>query len=352
MAGAANARRTAFVTGGTGFLGTNLVEELVSAGWDVTALHRAGSQTAHLDRLGVRRVEGDVTDVESLRRGMPGAVDAVFHVAANLTFWAPRHREQERVNVGGTANVARVARERGAGRLVHTSSIAAFGEHPEPITEETPSNAEHARLNYFRTKWRAEGEVRRAIDAGLDAVIVNPANVVGPHDRTGWSRLFFLVERRKLPVLYPGRASFCHVREVARAHVAAAVRGRCGASYLLGGADATYAEVLRTIAELLGRPAPRLAPPAPVLLAIAAVAVLPSYLTRREPPITPEGTYLVCRTELCRSDRAERELGYRPVPLRTMLEDAYRWLVGEGLLPRRLAEAGSGDRGGASATAP
>lgn len=349
MTAGENAPRTAFVTGGTGFLGTNLVEELVTAGWDVTALHRPGSSTERLERLGVRRAVGDVTDVGSLRRAMPPGVDTVFHVAASLTFWAPLHAEQERVNVGGTANVVTVARERGARRLVHTSSIAAFGEHPGPVTEDTPSNAERARLNYFRTKWRAEAEVRRGIEAGLDAVLVNPANIVGPHDRSGWSRLFFLVEERKLPVLYPGSASWCHVREVARAHIAAAIRGRCGANYLLGGADAPFAEVLQIVAELLGRPAPRRTLPAPVLRAIAAVAVLPSYVTRREPPITPENAYLVCRDELCRSDRAERELGYRPVPLRTMLEDAYGWLVAEGLLPRRPATDPQGRGAGAPA---
>jgi nucleoside-diphosphate-sugar epimerase len=338
MSAAANGRRTAFVTGGTGFLGTHLVEQLASSGWDVTALHRAGSRVAELDRLRVRRVLGDVRDVEALRRAMPEGVDAVFHVAASLTFWAPRHREQDAVNVGGTRNVVAVARERGARRLVHTSSIAAFGEHAGAVTEETPSNAERARLNYFRTKWQAEVEVRRGIDAGLDAVILNPANIVGPHDRTGWSRMFFLVEGRKLAALYPGpgRGSWCHAREVARAHVAAAQRGRCGANYLLGGADAPYAEFQRMIAALLGRAPPRRALPEPVFRALAAITVLPSYVTRREPPVTPENAYLVCRDLLCRSDRAQRELGYRPVPLREMLEDAHAWLVGEGLLPPPL----------------
>ncbi len=329
------ARRTAFVTGGTGFVGTNLVEELVSSGWDVTALHRPAARTGALVRLGVRRVEGDVTDLGSLRRAMPEGVDAVFHVAACLTFWGPRHREQERVNVEGTANVARVARERRARRLVHTSSIAAFGEHGGVVTEDTPSNAERARLNYFRTKRRGELEVRRAIDAGLEAVILNPANVVGPHDRTGWSRIFLLVERRKLPFHYPGRASFCHSREVARAHVAAALRGRSGANYLLGGADATYADLVREVAALVGRPPPRHTAPAWVVETLAAISVLPSYVTRREPPVTPEGAYLVCHDQLCSSDRAVRELAYRPMPLRAMLEDAYRWLVAEGCLPAR-----------------
>jgi dihydroflavonol-4-reductase len=337
MAMSAQERRTAFVTGATGFVGANLVTELVAGGWDVTALHRPSSRVGHLDRLGVRRAVGDVTDLDSVRRAVPQGVGVIFHVAASLTFWAPLHREQERINVGGTRNVARVALERGAGRLVHTSSIAAFGEHPEPVTEATPSNAGGARLNYFRTKWRAECEVRAAIDAGLDAVILNPANIVGPHDRTGWSRIFLLVERRQVPGAYPGRASWCHAREVARAHVAAAARGTRGANYLLGGTDAGYVDFIRIVAELRGRRPPALTLPAPIMKAFAVFAVLPSYLTRREPPVTPEGAHLVCADVRCRSDKAVRELGFVPVPLRPMAEDAHAWLVGEGLLPAAAA---------------
>jgi nucleoside-diphosphate-sugar epimerase len=325
--------RTAFVTGGTGFLGTNLVRELVRLGWRTIVLHRPSSDLRRLSGLPVVLAEGDVTDRASLLRAIPEGADAVFHAAATITWWGPRHREQRAVIVDGTRNVVSAARDRRVRRLVHTSSIAAYGDHAGIITEETASNAEHAPTNYSRTKWLAETEIRRGIDAGLDAVIVNPANIIGPYDSNNWNRAFFLVQRGSLPALYPGRASWCHVREVVRAHLVAFERGRTGANYLLGGADATYAEVIRIVGELLGKPTPSRVLAPPLLHAIAIVAILPSFLTRREPPITPEVVRMLCSTMLCSSERAQRELGYRPVPLREMLEDAHRWLVAEGMLP-------------------
>jgi nucleoside-diphosphate-sugar epimerase len=325
--------RTAFVTGGTGFLGANLVRELVRLGWTAVVLHRRTSDLRALAGLPVRLVEGDVTDPGSLRRALPEGADAVFHLAASLTLWSARHAEQRRVNVDGTRHVVDAALARGARRLVHTSSVAAYGEHDGVVSEETPSTASRARTNYGRTKWLAEQEVRRGLAAGLDAVIVNPANMMGPFDRGGWSRVFFLLARGALPVLYPGRASWCHVREVVRAEIAAVDRGRRGANYLLGGADASYAEYIGIAAGLLGRPGPARVLPRPALRALAAVATLPSLLTRREPPITPEVAELITRDSLCTSARAEGELGYRPTPLREMMEDSHRWLVAEGLLP-------------------
>ncbi len=325
--------RTAFVTGGTGFVGTNLVRELVRLGWRTIVLHRPSSDLHHLAGLPIVRAEGDVTDRASLLRAIPEGTDAVFHVAASITYWGPRHHEQRVVNVEGTRNVVAAARERGVHRLIHTSSIAAFGHHEGVVTEETVSNAEHARTNYAHTKWLAEVEVRRGIESGLDAVLMNPAMIVGPYDPHGFGRIFFLVQEGRLVALYPGRCSWCHVREVVRAEISAFERGRTGANYLLGGADASWVECAHLVGEILGRPVPSRVLGAATLRAIAVVASLPSYLTRREPPITPEIAYVLCSNTLCSSERAVRELGYRPVGLREMLEDAHRWLVEERLLP-------------------
>lgn len=116
----------AFVTGSTGFVGINLIRELTASGWEVTALHRRGADLRYLRELPVSLVTGDVTDAASLRSAMPREVDAVFHVAGDTTLWRRQRQRQTEVNVGGTRNVAAVALEREARRLVHTSSIAAF----------------------------------------------------------------------------------------------------------------------------------------------------------------------------------------------------------------------------------
>lgn len=324
--------KTAFVTGSTGFVGLNLVEALAASDFRVVALHRPSSELNFLSRFDVERAAGDITDPDSLRAAMPRDVDAVFHVAGNVNFWSRRNAQQTRDNVGGTRNVVEAALERGAKRLVHTSSIAAYGMHAGPVDETTPSNAKGSWINYLRTKALAEDEVRRGVERGLQAVILNPANIIGPYDFGNWSSMLYLVHAGRLPVVPPGRGSFCHVREVVAAHLAALERGGSGENYLLGGADATLLEVVRICGGLTSRKVPT-KPVSPWLLrGLARVAALRAAWTGRRPKLTPEAARLACGSMLCRSDKAIRELGYRPVPLREMLEDCYRWMLREGRL--------------------
>ena len=196
--------RTAFVTGANGFIGLNLVEELLDQGWSVVAMHRRESNIEALAELDVQRVIGDVTDSRTLRRVVPTGADAIFHVAGLTSLWSRRVAEQTRVNVKGTRNMVRLALETGARRFIHTSSVVAYGMHTGTVTEETPTRGTNAPINYVRSKALAEREVRRGIRRGLDAVIINPANVLGPHDRGNWSRLFRLTQQHRLPGMPPG----------------------------------------------------------------------------------------------------------------------------------------------------
>jgi len=327
--------RTAFVTGATGFVGMNLAEVLRGAGWQVTALVRPGAHTGPLTRLGVTLAEGDVTDRDGLARAIPRTVDCVFHVAASTSMWSRKSSELERVNVGGTRNVVEAAMAGGARRFVHTSSVAAYGLHPGRIGEDTPQLGADSWIGYFRTKALAEREVRTGIERGLDAVILNPVHVMGRHDRGNWSRLVVMTAQGRLPGIPPGSGSFCHGAEVARAHLAAAERGRPGANYLLGGVDATFLDLVRTIGEVTGRRVPTRVAPAALLRAVGRASQWWSYVTGREPEMTPEGVAVACAHLHADSARAEAELGYRAVPLRTIVEDCVTWLRAEGLLDRR-----------------
>jgi nucleoside-diphosphate-sugar epimerase len=324
--------RGAFVTGGKGFLGLNLIGQLVDAGWNVVAFDREPSTAAHLESLGVAFVEGDVTDPVACERAMPERVDAVFHLASDTSHWKLGDERQTRVNVDGTRVVVVASLKRNIGRLIYTSSMAAYGFQPGRVTETSRSTALQSRINYFRTKRLAELEVHRGIGQGLDAVIVNPSNIIGPLDRSGWSRFFTLIDQGRLPGVPPGRASFCHVEEVARAHLSAYERGRRGHHYLLGGADATFLEVVRQIGELLGRKVPSRTTPAFLSRVMGRLSLWGSYITRNEPGLTPEKAALLSADLVCSFEKAERELGYRTVPLSTMLSDCHRWMLGEGLL--------------------
>lgn len=331
--------RTAFVTGATGFLGLNLVEQLTAAGWQVCALHRPTSDLGYLKRFPTRLAEGVIEDADSLERAVPQRVDVIYHVAADVSFWSHHRARQTRTNVDGTRNVVAVALRRGA-KLVQTSTTSVYGFQPGPLDETAPHLGRGSWFNYMHTKALAEEEVRAGISRGLDAVFLNPANIIGAYDRHNWARLIILASAGKLPTIPPGRGSWCHAAEVARAHIAAALRGRTGENYILAGADASFADVFRTIGEIVGRKVPSRVARARFLRNASRVLRLVSLVTRKEPILTPESAAFLSADLTCRSDKAVRELGYRPITLREMLEDCHRWLLAEGALPSPSPRAG------------
>jgi dihydroflavonol-4-reductase len=329
------AERTAFVTGGTGFLGLNLIEQLTAQQWQVTALHRPSSDVRLLQKFPVRLVEGDILEPDSLRRAMPPGVDAVFHVAADISMWSGRNARQTRINVEGTRHVVEAALEVGAERLVHTSTWNTYGLWQRAISEELPQRGSESQANYDRTKFLAEEEVREGITRGLDAVIVNPSHIMGRYDRKGWAQLIMMAQERWMPGVPPGAGTFCHAEAVASAHIAAAERGRRAANYLMSGADASFAELFAVINEVTGSRVPLRPLPAALFRVPARLAAAWASISGEEPPITPEGVEVAIARARVTSRRAEQELGYRPAPLRTMVEDCYRWLLAEGLLKAR-----------------
>ena len=330
--------KTAFVTGATGCVGLNLIEELLAQGWQVTALHRAGSDLSRLSRFPVERVVGDIRDADSLDHAIPAHVDCVFHVAGNTSLWSKTHHEQLQVNVDGTRNVVRAALAANARRFVLTSSIVAYGLHGGTVSEDTPTRGTSARINYIRSKAMAEREVRQAINNGLKAVIINPSNILGAYDTNNWSRMFRLVQRGRLPVVPSGGGSFCHVREVARAHIAAAEQGRVGANYLLGGAEASYLGLVKEMARMLGVRRPARVLPRGMLQGYAAVEELLAPLFGREPDVTRDAVELLSQNIYCDTRRAVRELGYKPQRLEVMLKDCMDWMLEQGLLkPRKFS---------------
>lgn len=326
--------RTAFVTGGTGFLGRHVVEQLVQGGWQVVALHRATSDVRALKGYGVTLAQGSITDPESLARAMPEGTDAVFHIAGNTSLWSGGDAEQTRDNVDGTRFVVETALVKGARRLVHTSSESSWGEvHECPFDETTPQHGGESWINYERTKYLGELEVLKGAARGLHSCIMCPAHIVGRYDTSNWARLIILTATEKLPGVPPGKGTWAEAREVAKAHVAAVERGRDGERYLLGGAHATYLEAIQLVARMAGVKEPKSVTPGWLLRALGRVSQWGSYVTRKAPTVTPELAAGTARPpHLFKSDKAIRELGYRAVSLEEMFRDAYEWLKGEKLV--------------------
>ena len=325
--------QSAFVTGGTGFVGGHLIAQLVELGWSVTALARESSETKDLDQLPVTVAHGDVTDIESLNAAIPRQVDAVFHVAASTNIWSRHNELQTRINVDGTRNVIEAARRAGAGRLVHTSSFVVWGFHDETITENSSWLDGAEWINYVRTKRIAEKSVKQASELGqMDAVICNPGHILGPGDRHNWSRMIRLVNAGKLPGVPSGGGAFADVREVAKAHIQAFHQGRSGENYLLGGEDASFLEVIQKVGAIVDKPVPEKASPIWQLRLAAQAMSLVARFTGKQPDVTPEGAAMIVRHIHCDSSKAQRELGYALTPVQQLLEETCQWMKAEGML--------------------
>ncbi|MGO8993093.1 MAG: NAD-dependent epimerase/dehydratase family protein [Polyangiaceae bacterium] len=342
--------RIAFITGATGFLGLNIVDALLDADWAVVALHRKTSNVSRLKARGVDLAEGTLDDRASLEAAIPEHCDAVFHVAGNISLWSKNDAQQTKDNVDGTRNVANAALARKAKRFVHTSSVAVWGAQEKlPYDETCPQRGVDSTINYQRSKHLGELEVRKAIERGLDAVITNPSHIVGRYDVDGWSKTIRLVAEGKLPGIPPGKGSFCDAAAVARAHVAAVDRGRTGENYILGGADATYLELVTIIGELLGKKVGKSAVPLWTIGLVSGLTGFASLFTGKQPAVTPEMVEGLRHHEIVSCEKAVKELGYEKVPLRTMLETALAWQVEEGIVknPTPPAPRPAGRAGGA-----
>jgi dihydroflavonol-4-reductase len=324
--------RAAFVTGGTGFVGLNLVKELMIRGWDVTALHRASSDLKLLKRFRPKLAVGALTDSAALMAAIPANTDTIFHVAGNTNMWRGGNAEQSRDNVDGTRHIVEAALAKHVRRLVVTSSISAYGMVSGEIDEQTPSVAANSSVNYQKTKWQAQEIALAAAAKGLEVVIMQPGAIMGPYDVGTWSRLFLMVRDDKLPGVPASMLTFTHVREVVAAHIAAADKGQNRGAYLLGGENKSMLELVREIAPLVGKPPPTKVMSTGMLRIVAALGDLASRFTHKQPPITSEMVATISKSVSTSSAKAARELGYRIVPLKDMVKDCYDWMVAEGRL--------------------
>jgi dihydroflavonol-4-reductase len=329
----------AFVTGATGFIGGAVVRRLLEAGHEVRAMVRAGADTRQLEGLPVERLEGDLRDRQSLRRGVSGC-DWAFHVAALYSYWGHRWRDFFESNVEGTRRALEAARDERAARIVYTSSIAALGVHKDgsPATEATPSTLADRIGLYQRSKFMAEEIARDFARQGVPVVIVNPSSPVGIGDHkptpTGQIIVDFL-NGRMFGYVNTG-LNIIDVDDVAAGHLLAAERGRVGERYILGGENLTLKQILDILAEASARPKVSLRIPHGIALAWAYVDVALARLNpHRTPAATPEKVRLSRRFEFFDPGKAVHELGLPQTPARVALRKAVEWYQANGYAPWR-----------------
>jgi dihydroflavonol-4-reductase len=327
----------ALVTGGTGFVGANVVRELLRAGATVRVLARPGSERRALSDLAVEIAEGDLLDRASLDRAVAG-VRAVYHVAADYRLWAPDPREIYRVNVEGTRAVLESAAQAGVQRIVHTSSVGALGIPADgtPGTEDTPVSLSDMVGDYKRSKFLGEDVARELAARGVPVVIVNPAAPIGPWDvkptPTGQMVVDFMTGRM-FATMDTG-LNLVHVRDVAAGHLRAAERGAIGRRYILGCENVSLARIGTMLADITGVPPPRWRVPYPVAWGGALCIEAMARLTRAAPRVSLTAVRMARKRMYFSAARAVRELGLPQTDVREALRDAVEWFARHGYAPR------------------
>ena len=330
---------TTLDTGATGFLGTHIARQLVAAGQMVRVLVRRSSKLDTLEGLDVERVIGDLQDLASLDRAMKG-VQRLYHVAADYRLWAKNPSEIYESNVAGTRRLFEVAAQAGVERIVYTSTVATIAV-PTHATA-LPNEGTRAMLgqmigHYKRSKFLAELEAIKAAAAGVPVVIVNPTAPVGPADwkPTPTGRIIVDFLNGRIPAYVDTGLNLVAVEDCATGHLLAAEKGRIGERYILGARNMTLKEILAALAALAGRRAPRLRLPHAVALAAGYADEFFSRLTGREPQIPVDGVKMSRHRMFVETDKAQRELGYRPGPVEPALGRAVSWYVEHGYIGGR-----------------
>jgi dihydroflavonol-4-reductase len=315
------------ITGASGFIGGAVAKLLLEKGHSVRALLRASSPQDNVP-LGCERVQGDVTDEESVRAAMKG-VRWVYHLAANYRLWAPDPEPIFRVNVRGAEIVMREALRAGVERIVHTSSVATLAAGNGCVcTERDRLSAEKAVGAYKRSKIVSERLVETMIERErLPAIIVCPSAPLGPGDvkPTPTGRIVSEAIRGAMPAYVETGLNIAHVEDVAAGHLAAMAQGQIGERYILGGENLTLCDLLTEISRLTGRPAPRFKLPPGPLMPLAYANEWGARLMGYEPFLHCDSLKM-SRTRMFFDDRkARRELGYATRPARLAIEDAVDW---------------------------
>lgn len=327
---------TAFVTGATGFVGANLARLLIKKGLKVRVLVREGSDRSNLEGLDVEPVGGDLRDRSSLEAACRGA-KYVFHVAADYRIWVPDPEAMHASNVQGTVNVIEAAGEAGAHRIVHCSSVAAIKPVPGGVADETSeyTGTEEIIGVYKRSKWLSERAALELAGKGLPVVVVNPSAPIGPFDvkptPTGKILVDFL--NRRMPSYVDTGLNVVHVREAAEGHYLAAMKGRVGERYILGGENHTLKGILDIAAEETGLPAPRFRTPYPVAWVVGVIDTARLRVFGGT-PVAPLDAVRMSKYKMYYDpSKAVTELGLKRVPAREAVRDAARWFCENGYAP-------------------
>jgi dihydroflavonol-4-reductase len=319
-----------FITGSTGFVGSNVARAALAAGADLRLLVRATSRTENIDELRADRVVGDLREPSFLKKAMSGC-EVVFHVAADYRLWCRDPQEMHQSNVEGTRALIQAAAEAGVRRVVYTSSVATMGfsNNGDLADEASPVSLANMLGPYQRTKFMAEQIALKA----PHVVVVNPTTPIGEQDikPTPTGRIVVDFLQRKFPAYVDTGLNLVDAAECARGHIQALEKAQPGERYILGGENLTLKQILDKLAGITGLPSPTLRVPYAVAFCAGVVdTVVTGYLLGREPRAPLNAVRESRKKMFVSSAKAERELGFKVTPVENALQRAVHWFRTQG----------------------
>ena len=328
---------TVVITGATGHIGANLVRALIAKGSPTRCLVHENRRA--INGLDTEIVQGDICDYEFLCRAFRGAV-VVYHLAADISLSMHDWPRLEAVNVLGTRNVVEACLRCGVRRLVHFSSIHALVQEPlsVPVDESRPLVESCRYPPYDRSKAAAEREVRHGLERGLDAVIIYPTAIIGPHDYqpSYFGEALLALVKRRLPALVTGGFDWVDARDVVAGAMRAEAEAPAGARYLLSGHWVSMCDIAAMVAEITNMSAPKFVCPLWLARLGAPVVAAINRLNGHQPLYTSVSLRALRSNRHISHERATHELGYQPRPLRETLADTLRWFQENGRITSPL----------------
>jgi dihydroflavonol-4-reductase len=326
-----------FITGATGFVGGHVARTYASEGASLRLLTRQTSRLDSLAGIDADTVVGDLREPEKLRSALTGC-DALAHVAADYRLWVRDPAEMYAANVDGTRELLKIAREVGVQRVVYTSSVATMGFKSDGsiVNEETPVSLADMIGHYKRSKFLGEQEALQAAQAGQHVMILNPTTPIGPGDAkpTPTGRIVVDFLNKKFPAYVDTGLNLVDVDEVARMHVVALEKGTPGERYILGGENLTLKQILDRMSSITGVPSPTMKVPHAVAMAFAFFDEnFTGRLRGKEPRATVEAVRMGQKTMFASSAKAERDLGFKVLPVYHALRSAIDWFITHGYAP-------------------
>ena len=327
-----------FITGATGFVGGHVARAYARQGAKLRLLTRNTSNLAGLEGIDAETVVGDLRQPQALRSALTGC-DALIHVAADYRLWVPDPKEMYSANVDGTRELLQLAREVGVAKVVYTSSVATMGFKRDGtiVDEASPFSLADMIGHYKRSKFLAEQAAIDAAQAGQHVMILNPTTPIGPNDAkpTPTGRIIVDFLNRNFPAYVDTGLNLVDVNEVARMHVTALDHGTPGERYILGGENLTLKQILDRLSVMTGLPSPSMKVPHAVAMAFAFFDEnITGKLRGKEPRATVEAVRMGRKMMFASAAKAERELGFKVMPVYDAMGSAVEWFLAHGYAPR------------------